>query len=87
MQSTFLSLTRKVRLGLLILSVLSALVVNGTVSILEVLQISLKAITFLVGSIGIGMWLTPKLVKRLAKSEINNIRTPDIPLGKLSKIT
>jgi len=61
-------------LGLIILAVVSALVVSGSVSVGVVATISAKAVLFLVGSIGIGVWITPPLVKRMARLEIDNVK-------------
>ncbi len=61
-------------LGLIILAVVSGLVVTGTISFASVSAISLKALTFLVGAIGIGVWLSPRLVKALAKTDIENVK-------------
>jgi Kef-type K+ transport system membrane component KefB len=48
-------------LGLVILAVVSALVTSGTVSVLDVAIIILKAISFLVGAFVLGQLLAPKL--------------------------
>jgi len=61
-------------LGLLVLAIVAALVVNGKVSAGTILGITLKAVLFLVASIGIGMWVTPKVVKRLARLGVENIK-------------
>ncbi len=61
-------------LGLLILAVVSALVVTGTVSWLGITAIALKAAVFLAGSIFIGLWLTPRLVKSVARLNIRNVK-------------
>jgi len=61
-------------LGLMILAVVSALVVSGTISLEVLWSITLKATIFLVGSIGIGVWITPRLVKRMAKLDIENVK-------------
>jgi Kef-type K+ transport system membrane component KefB len=61
-------------LGLLVLAVVTALVVSGSVSLAGVAMITLKAIFFLVGSFGLGMWLTPRLVRNLARLKIDNIK-------------
>lgn len=61
-------------LGLMILAVVSALVVSGTVSLAVLGSITVKAVVFLVGSIGIGVWVTPRLVKRMAKLDIENVK-------------
>jgi Kef-type K+ transport system membrane component KefB len=61
-------------LGLILLAVVSGLVVTGSISLASVGMITLKAVVFLAGAIGIGVWITPRLVKRLAKSEMTNIK-------------
>jgi Kef-type K+ transport system membrane component KefB len=61
-------------LGLLVLAIVTALIVNGSVSLSGILGITLKAVVFLVGSIGIGMWVTPRIVRRLARLEFENIK-------------
>jgi Kef-type K+ transport system membrane component KefB len=61
-------------LGLLFLAVLSGFVVTGTVHFWSVSSIALKALLFLAGSIGIGLWITPKLVKMMAPLKIENIK-------------
>jgi Kef-type K+ transport system membrane component KefB len=61
-------------LGLMVLAVVSALVLTGTISWLSVTAITLKAVLFLVGSIGVGVWLTPGVVRRLARFEIENLK-------------
>ncbi len=61
-------------LGLIILAVVSGLVVTGAISLSSVAVISLKALTFLVGAIGLGVWLSPRLVKALAKTDIEHAK-------------
>jgi Kef-type K+ transport system membrane component KefB len=61
-------------LGLLVLAVVTALIVNGSVSLSSIFGITLKAVVFLVGSIGIGMWLTPKIVRHLAQLKFENLK-------------
>jgi len=61
-------------LGLLVLAVVTALVVTGSIHLRNILGITLKAIAFLVGSIGIGMWITPRIVRRLARLELKNMK-------------
>ena len=59
-------------LALLVLAVVSAVVVTGTFSAVGLLMIGLKATLFLAGSIGVGLWITPRFVKRAARWEANN---------------
>jgi Kef-type K+ transport system membrane component KefB len=61
-------------LGLLVLAVVSALVVTGTISWIGIAGIGAKAIVFLAGSIGIGLWLTPRLAKAAARLHIENFK-------------
>jgi Kef-type K+ transport system membrane component KefB len=61
-------------LGLLVLAVVTALVVHGSVSIGSILGITAKAVIFLVASIGIGMWVTPRIVRRLARLQVENLK-------------
>ncbi|MBZ5549425.1 MAG: cation:proton antiporter, partial [Acidobacteriia bacterium] len=52
--------------------VVSAVVVTGTFSAVGLFMIGLKAILFLAGSIGVGLWITPRFVKRAARWEVKN---------------
>jgi Kef-type K+ transport system membrane component KefB len=61
-------------LGLLVLAIVTALIVNGSVSLSGIFGITLKAVAFLVGSIGIGMWVTPRIVRRIARLDFENIK-------------
>ena len=61
-------------LGLLVLAVVSALVATGTIGWLRVAGIAMKSAVFLFGSVAIGLWITPRLVKRLARLEIANLK-------------
>ena len=61
-------------LGLLILAVVSALVVTGTISVASISWITLKAVLFLVGSIAVGLWLAPRMVRRIARLRIENLK-------------
>jgi Kef-type K+ transport system membrane component KefB len=61
-------------LGLIVLAVVSALVTTGSISLWTVSAITLKSSLFLLGSIGLGAWLMPRLVRRLARMEIENVK-------------
>src|SRR5262249_20946829 len=61
-------------LGLLVLAVVTALVLHGSVSIGSIFGITAKAIVFLVASIGIGLWVTPRVVRRLARLQVENLK-------------
>ncbi len=61
-------------LGLIILAVVSGLVVTGSVSLLAAAGITVKAALFLVGSIVLGLLITPRMVRRFAHMEIHNLK-------------
>lgn len=61
-------------LGLLVLAVVTGLVVRGRVSYGGVVAITLEAVAFLVGSIAVGLWLTPRLVPRMRRWGFRNVR-------------
>jgi Kef-type K+ transport system membrane component KefB len=59
-------------LALLLLAVVSVIVVTGTFSAAGLVMIGLKAISFIAGSIGVGLWITPHFVKRAARWKVKN---------------
>jgi Na+:H+ antiporter len=61
-------------LSLVVLAVVGGLAVTGKVSVLEIGRISLLAAIFLAGSLGIGVWLTPKLVRRISGAGIHDLK-------------
>jgi Kef-type K+ transport system membrane component KefB len=61
-------------LGLLVLAVVTALVVEGTVNPWGILATTVKAVVFLFGSIVLGLWLTPRLVPRIRRVGFRNVR-------------
>jgi Kef-type K+ transport system membrane component KefB len=61
-------------LCLIVLAVVSGLAVTGTISIASIAITTGKAALFLVASLGIGIWLTPKLVRRLATAGVQNLK-------------
>jgi Kef-type K+ transport system membrane component KefB len=61
-------------LSLIVLTVVSDLAVSGKVSVLGIGRITLVAAIFLAGSLSIGIWLTPKLVRRLSGAGIHNLK-------------
>ncbi len=61
-------------LCLIVLAVVSGLAVTGTINIASIAMTTGKAALFLVASLGIGIWLTPKLVRRLASSGVSNLK-------------
>jgi len=61
-------------LGLLFLAILSGYIDSGTVNFGAISLITVKAVAFLAGSIGIGVWVTPRLVRRMARLEIRNLK-------------
>lgn len=48
-------------LGLIILSIVSGIIISGTVNVSSIAYISATSIAFLVGSIIVGLWLSPKI--------------------------
>jgi Kef-type K+ transport system membrane component KefB len=61
-------------LCLIVLAVVSGLAVTGKISVVSIVLTTGKAALFLVGSLGIGIWLTPKLVRRLATAGVQNLK-------------
>ena len=61
-------------LGLIVLALVSGLVVSGAVTLGAAAWITAKAAFFLGGAIGIGMWVTPRMARRLARLEIENLK-------------
>lgn len=61
-------------LGLIVLAVVTALIGTGTIKVRDVLNITLKALGFLIASIGTGMWLTPRIVRYLARFKPDNMK-------------
>lgn len=61
-------------LSLIILAVVSGLAVTGAVSPLEITRITVVAAVFLLGSLGVGIWLTPKLVRGIHAVGIRNMK-------------
>ncbi len=61
-------------LCLIVLAVVSGLAVTGTISLGSVALTTTKAAVFLVASLGIGIWLMPKLVRRLATAGVKNLK-------------
>lgn len=61
-------------LCLIVLAVVSGLAVTGKISISSIAVITGKAALFLVASMGIGIWLVPKLVRRLAAYGVQNLK-------------
>lgn len=59
-------------MGLIILAVVSGLVITGTISLLSASMTTLKATAFLAGSIAFGVWIAPRLVKSVARLEIEH---------------
>ena len=60
-------------LGLIILAVASGLVATGVVNVPLVVSITARAALFLVAAIGVGVWLAPRILKRLARYRIANL--------------
>ena len=61
-------------LCLIILAVVSGLAVTGTISVLSIAITTGKATVFLVASLGVGIWLAPKLVRRLNAYGVKNLK-------------
>lgn len=61
-------------LSLIVLAVVSGLAVTGKVQPLEIVRITFVAAFFLAASLGVGIWLTPKLVRRLSGAGIQNLK-------------
>lgn len=61
-------------LCLIVLAVVSGLAVTGKISVSSIAITTGKAALFLVASLGVGIWLTPKLVRRIAGLGIQNLK-------------
>ena len=61
-------------LSLILLAVVSGLAVTGKVNPIEIGRIIVVAALFLAGSLSIGIWLTPKFVRRLSGAGIQNLK-------------
>lgn len=61
-------------LCLIVLAVVSGLAATGTISFASIAITTGKAALFLVASLGIGIWLTPKIVRRLASAGVQNLK-------------
>jgi Na+:H+ antiporter len=60
-------------LGLVILAVATALVVHGAVGVGFVAAVTARAVLFLLASVGIGIWITPLVLKKLARFHVANL--------------
>jgi Kef-type K+ transport system membrane component KefB len=61
-------------LSLLVLAIVSSLALRGTVSVLEIAGLTVKSAAFLAGALVAGVWLTPRIVRRLARAGIENLK-------------
>lgn len=61
-------------LCLIVLAVVSGLAVTGKISLPSIAVTTGKAAVFLIASLGIGIWLTPKLVRRISSLGIQNLK-------------
>jgi Kef-type K+ transport system membrane component KefB len=61
-------------LSLIVLAVVSALAVTGTVSVWSIGWTTAKAALFLGGSLSIGIWITPRVARKLANAGIHNVK-------------
>lgn len=60
-------------LGLIILAVASGLAATGTIDMRFVAGITSRAIIFLLGAIGLGLWSVPRILRRLEPLRIPNL--------------
>lgn len=60
-------------LGLVLLAVVQAIIVQGTAHVADVAWIVGKAMLFLVGSVILGDWLSPRLFKAAAKLQVHGM--------------
>jgi Kef-type K+ transport system membrane component KefB len=61
-------------LSLIVLAVVSGLAVTGRISIVSIAMTTGKATFFLAVSLGVGIWIAPKLVRRLATFGVSNLK-------------
>jgi Kef-type K+ transport system membrane component KefB len=61
-------------LCLIVLAVVSGLALTGQISVSSIALTTGKAALFLVASLGIGIWLTPKFVRRISGLGIQNLK-------------
>ena len=61
-------------LCLIVLAVVSGLAATGSIRLTSIAVITGKAAFFLIASLGIGIWLVPKLVRRLASFGVHNLK-------------
>ncbi|HUL16333.1 MAG TPA: cation:proton antiporter [Terriglobales bacterium] len=61
-------------LSLIVLAVVSGLAVTGTVRPASIAMTTFVAALFLAGSLGIGIWITPRIVRKLATAGIRNLK-------------
>jgi Kef-type K+ transport system membrane component KefB len=61
-------------LCLIVLAVVSGLAATGKISLASIAITTGKAALFLVASLGVGIWLTPKIVRRLASAGVHNLK-------------
>lgn len=61
-------------LSLIVLAVVSALAVTGSVSVWNIGWTTAKATLFLMGSLPIGIWVTPWIARRLARTGIHHVK-------------
>ena len=60
--------------GLIILSIVSGIIISGTVSVASIAYISATSVAFLVGSILIGLWFSPKIGKWVSKMKVEGMK-------------
>src|SRR5262249_21292716 len=60
-------------LGLVVLAVVSGLVLKGTIQLAAIAEITFKALLFLGGSLAAGIWIVPRVFRRMAALDIENL--------------
>jgi Kef-type K+ transport system membrane component KefB len=62
-------------MGLIVLAVVQAIILNGTASFAEIAQITAKAVGFLAGAVVLGEYLFPHVYKLMAKLRVHGMLT------------
>ena len=61
-------------LGLIVLSIVCGIVISGVVSVSSIAYISATSVIFLVGSILVGLWLSPKIGAWVSKMKVEGMK-------------
>ena len=61
-------------MGLIVLAVVSAIIVTGSISLLSIGAITLKSVAFLVGAIVVGTYAAPWLGRQIAKMKVDGMK-------------